>query len=91
MRWQPTQNMDNSKPPNVGTGVQKINPNYIPPTSIKKDNLITMWYVCNTPQKVTIYDITYDANGYPLFLTYIDGQWIRKSAKYFIPIEENKL
>lgn len=36
---------------------------------------------------VKVYDISYDSNGFPLFLTYIDGQWIRKSAKYFEPID----
>ena len=38
---------------------------------------------------VKVYDISYDNDGYPLFLTYINGQWIRKSAKYFNPIEED--
>lgn len=37
---------------------------------------------------VDVYDIAYDSCGYPLFLIYLDGQWIRKSAKYFKPIEE---
>lgn len=32
-----------------------------------------------------IYDITYDQNGYPMFLVFIDGQWKRISAKHFIP------
>lgn len=35
-----------------------------------------------------VYDITYDSNGYPHFLIYEDGQWLRKSAKNFIPKEE---
>ena len=38
---------------------------------------------------VKVYDISYDNDGYPLFLIYIDGQWIRKSAKYFSTIEED--
>lgn len=33
-----------------------------------------------------IFDITYDHSGYPMFLIYRNGQWIRKSAKYFMPI-----
>ena len=33
----------------------------------------------------TVYDITYDKAGYPHFLIYKDGQWIRQSAKYFTP------
>ena len=41
-----------------------------------------------------IFDITYDKNGYPQFLIYTNGQWIRRSAKYFTPVihnEENKI
>lgn len=42
--------------------------------------------------KVTIYDISYDSNGYPLFLyyDYNTHQWIRKSAKYFYPVRSMK-
>lgn len=32
-----------------------------------------------------VYDITYDKAGYPHFLVYKDGQWLRISAKYFRP------
>lgn len=32
-----------------------------------------------------VYDITYNEAGYPQFLIYKDGQWLRVSAKYFIP------
>lgn len=32
-----------------------------------------------------VFDITYDSNGYPLFLIYKDKQWVRMSAKHFIP------
>lgn len=32
-----------------------------------------------------IYDITYDNAGYPHFLVYKDGQWVRMSAKHFRP------
>lgn len=32
-----------------------------------------------------VYDITYNKAGYPQFLIYKDGQWLRVSAKYFIP------
>ena len=32
-----------------------------------------------------VFDITYDNVGYPRFLIYKDGQWIRRSAKYFKP------
>ena len=32
-----------------------------------------------------IYDITYDSTGQPQFLIYKDKQWVRMSAKHFIP------
>ena len=32
-----------------------------------------------------VYDIAYNRTGYPLFLIYKDGQWLRVSAKYFRP------
>ena len=35
-----------------------------------------------------VYDITYDKAGYPHFLIYKDGQWIRMSAKHFRPYNE---
>lgn len=38
-----------------------------------------------TPQ--IVYDVTYDNTGFPHFLIYKDGQWIRRSAKYFYPAE----
>ncbi len=34
-----------------------------------------------------VYDIIYDKSGYPHFLIYKDGQWLRESAKKFIPTE----
>lgn len=36
-------------------------------------------------EQYKVYDISYDSNGYPHFLIYRDGEWIRKSAKYFRP------
>lgn len=93
--WQPKENDNCKKPPNTGSCVdtpvcrchtQPPKPNN---TSIKEKMMYT--YKNNT-QVVKIYDITYDTNGYPLFLIYIDGQWIRKSAKYFKPMNNiNKL
>lgn len=55
---------------------------------------IVMWYYPNLDNEydraaVNVYDISYDSNGYPLFLFYYNGQWIRKSAKYFKPISES--
>ncbi len=35
-----------------------------------------------------VYDISYDKAGYPHFLIYKDGQWIRMSAKHFRPYNE---
>lgn len=34
-----------------------------------------------------VYDITYDKAGYPHFLIYKDGQWVRISAKHFRPCD----
>ena len=38
-----------------------------------------------TNQLVTVYDIKYDSAGYPHFLVYIDGQWLIRTAKHYIP------
>lgn len=38
-----------------------------------------------------VYDITYDKAGFPHFLIYKDGQWIRMSAKYFRPYNNDDL
>ena len=35
-------------------------------------------------KKYRVYDITYKS-GYPRFLIYKDGQWLRMSAKHFRP------
>lgn len=32
-----------------------------------------------------VFDVAYDKKGYPHFLIYKDGQWIRMSAKHFRP------
>lgn len=32
-----------------------------------------------------VFDVTYDKAGYPRFLIYKDGQWVRMSAKHFNP------
>ena len=32
-----------------------------------------------------VYDITYNKAGYPHFLIYKDGEWVRMSAKHFRP------
>lgn len=34
-----------------------------------------------------VYDIAYDKKGYPHFLIYDEGQWMRLSAKHFKPSE----
>ena len=41
-----------------------------------------------TERDVRVYDIRYDANGYPQFLIYdrLMNQWLFKSAKHFRPI-----
>ena len=33
-----------------------------------------------------VYDISYDKNGYARFLIYNNGQWLRLSAKHFMPV-----
>ena len=35
-----------------------------------------------------VYDIVYDKSGYPLFLIKQNGQWLKRSAKYFLTKEE---
>lgn len=44
-------------------------------TVINKDN----------GKKYEVFNVTYDNAGYPHFLIYKDGQWIRMSAKHFRP------
>lgn len=39
----------------------------------------------NNGKDYQVYDITYDNAGYPHFLVYKDGQWLRMSAKHFRP------
>ena len=34
-----------------------------------------------------VYDVTYDKTGYPHFLVYENGQWVRMSAKHFTPVD----
>lgn len=45
----------------------------------------------NNEKSYTVHDITYDKAGYPHFLIYKDGQWLRMSAKYFRPYDERDL
>ena len=45
----------------------------------------------NNNEMYNVYDITYDKAGYPHFLIYKDGQWLRMSAKYFRPYSEQDL
>lgn len=40
----------------------------------------------NNNEKYEVFDIVYNCAGYPHFLVYKDGQWLRMSAKYFRPI-----
>lgn len=34
-----------------------------------------------TYKVVQVYDVSYDKHGYPLFLIYFKGQWLRRSGK----------
>lgn len=53
---------------------------------------IKMFYYTNSDDEygtvVNVYDISYDSNGFPLFLFYFKGQWVRKSAKHFKPVSQ---
>ena len=40
-------------------------------------------------KEYNVYDITYNKAGYPHFLIYKDGEWLRLSAKNFKPVEED--
>ena len=42
----------------------------------------------NNNERYDVYDITYNNVGYPHFLIYKDGQWLRMSAKYFRPLND---
>ena len=48
-----------------------------------------MFTVINKDSKeiIDVYDISYDIKGYPHFLIYKYGQWLRLSAKHFAPVE----
>jgi len=37
-------------------------------------------------KKIMVYGVQYK-NGYPFFTLYENGQWITRSAKYYVPIE----
>lgn len=39
----------------------------------------------NNNKLYEVFDITYDKAGYPHFLIYKNGHWVRKSAKHFKP------
>jgi hypothetical protein len=39
----------------------------------------------NNNEAYEVFDIAYNKNGYPHFLIYKDGEWIRMSAKHFKP------
>ena len=41
----------------------------------------------NNNETYNVYDIQYNKSGYPHFLIYKDGQWLRMSAKHFKPVE----
>lgn len=40
-------------------------------------------------KKYKVRNVRDDGNGYPQFLILEDGQWKYKSAKYFVPVEDN--
>ena len=38
--------------------------------------------------KYQVYDVQYDASGYPHFIIYKDNQWLRVNAKHFYPAKK---
>ena len=44
----------------------------------------------NNGKEYEVYDIIYDKTGYPHFLIYEDGEWLRLSAKYFMPYTKER-
>ena len=41
----------------------------------------------NNNEVVNVYNISYDKKRLSAFLIYKDGQWVRMSAKYFVPVD----
>ena len=41
----------------------------------------------NNNRLYEVFNVTYDKAGYPHFLIYRDGEWVRLSAKHFRPLE----
>ena len=46
-------------------------------------------YDKETNERVKVFDITYDQSGYPHFLIFRDNQWLKVSAKHFMPYLNN--
>lgn len=42
----------------------------------KRDNII-----------YPVFDVQYDSSGFPVFLVFRNMQWLRNSAKHYIPVE----
>ena len=41
----------------------------------------------DSSKKYIVYDVQYDASGYPHFVIYKDNQWLRVNAKHFKPMK----
>ena len=41
-------------------------------------------------KKKKVYSVQYK-NGYPYFTLYEDGQWITRSAKYYVPVKMEEI
>ena len=54
-----------------------------------EDFLYTGCYEKEYRKRYKVHNVRDDGNGYPQFLIFEDGQWRYKSAKYFVPVEEN--
>jgi len=48
------------------------------------DKRLKQQYNMEVRKKIIVYSVQYK-NGYPYFTFYEDGQWITRSAKYYIP------
>lgn len=42
----------------------------------------------NNNEIYEVFQITYNKRGYPHFLVYKDGKWMRMSAKHFKPLND---
>lgn len=44
--------------------------------------------ITTVTQLVTVFAVRQNKVGYPLFLIYLNGEWIWRSAKHFVPCDD---